>query len=116
MITLENKDLKSNIEIKDEQEAKGEMKLNSYKVDFKGIANAIKLDLVGNKNLNVIFKTYSKGKVSVMMENPEKHEEQFRSLSKFLYVASTTYRRLCNYYSEIAYLYWYIEPFRLNIE
>lgn len=93
-----------------------ELKQKYYKIDFAKLAKLIFNDLEIYKTNNILFKTFSKEKVIDALQNPQKNEKVLRNLSRFLYVLSPHYKRLCNYYGEMATFDWYIEPYQLDTD
>lgn len=71
------------------------------RMSFANLRRNIIQDLVNNKNESVIYKKYPKDKVVGMLEQPQKHEKEIRELSNYLYIASSHYRRLVDYFSSI---------------
>lgn len=104
------------IKDKEKTESKQELVKKCYKIDFSQLAKSVITDLdSGNRN-NIFFNTFPKDRVMTALQNPQKNEETLRNLSNFLYIISPHYKRLCNYYAEMATLDWYIEPYKLNID
>lgn len=82
-----------------------------YHVDFKKLASLIYTDLEANNGVsNVLFSTFSKADVAKALQSPHNNEKFLRDLSKFLYVVSTHYKRLCDYYGDMSVFRWYISP------
>jgi hypothetical protein len=82
----------------------------SYSVDFKKLARLIYTDLEAKDTSSIIFKSFSKKQVADALQNPQANEKFLRDLSKFLYVLSPHYKRLCDYYSDLPKFRWYISP------
>lgn len=85
-----------------------------YKLDFSKLAKSVITDLGGTTN-NILFKNFPKSKVMDAMQNPRSNIEPLRDVSNFLYMISPHYRRLCNYYSGMLTLDWYISPYKLDV-
>lgn len=77
------------------------------RLSFVNLAKNIVQDLINNKNESAIYSKYSKEEIVKMLENPQRNEKQIRELSGFIYLVSSHYRRLVDYYSTIL-LYNYI--------
>lgn len=91
-----------------QEESKSKQK---YHVDFKKLANLIYTDLEANNGIsNVLFSSFSKKDVADALQNPHNNEKFLRDLSKLLYVVSTHYKRLCDYYGDMSTYRWYISP------
>lgn len=83
--------------------------------DFKQLAKLIYTDLEANNGTsNIIFSAFSKEQVANALQNPQKNEKFLRDLSKFLYVLSPHYKRLCDYYGDMPRWNWYISPSKLD--
>lgn len=50
---------------------------------------------------NFFYKKYSKEDIEKMFKNPYAHDVMFRGMSRYLYIISSHYRRLINYFSQI---------------
>lgn len=87
-----------------------------YKVDFAKLAKLVINDLQATNTTGILFKTFSKEQVMNALQNPQKNEKTLRNLSKFLYIVSPHYKRLCDYYGQMALLYWYIKPYKLDLK
>lgn len=58
-------------------------------------------DLLNNKNESVIYRKYPKERIVSFLEAPQRNEREIRELSNFLYIISSHYRRLVDYFSNI---------------
>jgi len=85
-------------------------------VDFTKLAKLIYTDLEIQGYSSAILSSFTKERVSRMLENPRKNQKQLRNLSRLLYVISSHYRRLCQYYGQMSRLDWYIKPYKLRQE
>ena len=56
------------------------------------------------------YQTYTKENYRSYIQNPKSNEKNLRNMSRFFYLVSTSYRRLCKYYAEIPLLYWTLTP------
>lgn len=68
---------------------------------FANLRKSMVQDLVNNRKESVIFKKYPIEKVVGMLENPMSSESSLREMSNFLYITSSHYRRLINYYAKL---------------
>ena len=93
-----------------------DLELKKYGVNFSKLAKLILSDLESSNTSNILFKTYTKKQVIDALQSPAKNEKRLRDLSKFLYVISPHYKRLCDYYGQMATLDWYIDPLKLDID
>lgn len=113
MITIDNK---NKIEPTKQIESTKKLEKKYYKLDFSQLARLVISDLDARDKNNIFFKSFPKERVIKALQNPQKNEKTLRNLSNFLYIISPHYKRLCNYYAEMATLDWYIEPYKLNID
>lgn len=113
MITIDNK---NKIEPTKQIESTKKLEKKYYKLDFSQLARLVISDLDARDKNNIFFKSFPKERVIEALQNPQKNEKTLRNLSNFLYIISPHYKRLCNYYAEMATLDWYIEPYKLNID
>lgn len=88
----------------------------SYALDFSKLAKLVMNDLDNSNSKDLFFREMTKEQLSKSLKNPEKNEKQLRDLSKIMCVLSNHYKRLCDYYADMATLDWYIEPLQLNTE
>jgi len=77
---------------------------------FANLKKNIIQDLVNSRNESVIYKKYPKDRIVTMMENPQRNEKGIRELSGFLYLVSSHYRRLVDYYATILIYNYTIVP------
>lgn len=83
--------------------------------DFKKLSRLIYTDLEANNgSSNILFSSFSKEQVANALQNPQKNEKFLRDLSKFLYVLSPHYKRLCDYYGDMPRFNWYISPIKFD--
>lgn len=85
-------------------------------LSFANLKRNIVQDLINSKNESVIYKKYTKEKIVNMLENPQKNEEQLRELSRFIYLVSSHYRRLVDYYSTILLYNYTVVPTKIPIK
>ena len=84
--------------------------IEQYSAVFANLKKNIVQDLYNNHFESVLYRKFPKEKVLTMMENPQKFEKDLRDLSCFLYMVSSHYRRLIDYYSSILLYNYYIVP------
>lgn len=89
------------MEVKDISDDKKNELLRYARLSFASLQSSILQDLINNKNESVIYKKYTKDKVISILENPQRNEKDVRELSNFLYIVSSNYRRLVDYFSSI---------------
>lgn len=80
---------------------------------FANLKKNIIQDLINNRNESVIYKKYPKERVVQMLENPQKQEKALREMSNFLYIVSSHYRRLINYYAKLPKFNYTVIPTNL---
>ena len=80
---------------------------------FANLRKSMVQDLVNNRKESVIFTKYPIEQVVKMLENPQKNEKAIRTLSRFLYISSSHYYRLINYYARLATLNYIVIPANL---
>lgn len=85
-------------------------KINQYTLLFANLKKNIIQDLYNNHNESIIYKKYPKDRVIKMFDNPQRNEKAFRELSGFLYLASSHYRRLVDYYASILLYNYTVVP------
>lgn len=83
---------------------------------FSNLKKNIIQDLMNDRNESVIYKKYSKEEIVRMLENPQKNERKIRELSEFIYLVSSHYRRLVDYYSNILLYNYTIVPTKIPIK
>lgn len=85
-------------------------------LSFANLKKNIIQDLINSHNESVIYRRYSKEDIAKMLENPQKNEKQLRELSGFIYLVSSHYRRLVDYYSTILLYNYTVIPIKIPIE
>ncbi|POO87881.1 hypothetical protein [Clostridium sp. 3-3] len=80
---------------------------------FANLKKNIVQDLINNRNESVIYRKYDKERVVKMLENPQASEKELRNMSNFLYIVSSHYRRLINYYASLPKYNYTIIPTNL---
>ena len=85
-------------------------------MSFANLKRNIVQDLINSKNESIIYKKYTKEQIVNMLENPQKNEEQIRELSRFIYLVSSHYRRLVDYYSTILLYNYTVVPTKISVK
>lgn len=82
---------------------------------FSSLARWIKKDLNSSSQINYSFhKKFNKDDVMKWQANPQKYEKQLRNLSRFLYDASSHYKRLVQYFATMFTFDHYVEPYGMT--
>ncbi|WP_460284850.1 hypothetical protein [Clostridium botulinum] len=89
------------------QEEKQQQKMQMF---FTSLASLIVNDLNKNNKKNSFFKKYKKQDVIDYLQNPQKYEIELRNISRFLYINSAHYKRLINYFANMALFYYDLKP------
>lgn len=79
-------------------------------MSFASLKKSILQDLERNRNESVIYRRYQKENVFKFLESPQRYEEQIRELSCYLYIVSSHYRRLVDYFSTILLYHYNVIP------
>ncbi len=85
-------------------------------INFERLTKLIIQDLIDSRKESVLFKRYKKEDVIDALESPQSNETKIRNISNFLYLNSTHYKRLCNYFSKLLTYNYTISPYRVNID
>lgn len=105
------------MEVKDFTKEEQEQLMAKYaNLAFANLKKNIIQDLINSRNESVIYKKYSKEQIVKMLENPQKNEQQIRELSGFIYLVSSHYRRLVDYYSTILLYNYAVVPTKVSAE
>lgn len=83
---------------------------------FANLKKNILQDLINNKNESAIYKRYDKKKIVEILQNPQRKEEDTREVSRYMYIISSHYRRLVNYYSTILLYNYSIIPSKIPLK
>lgn len=103
------------MEVKDlTKEEQDKIMLKYSMLSFANLKKNLIQDLVNSRNESVIYKKYPKERIVSMLENPQKNEKEIRELSGFLYLVSSHYRRLVDYYSTILKYNYVVVPTHLT--
>lgn len=107
--------ISNEIETENEEQALlKQFSFNDYQqLMFANLRKSMVQDLVNNRKESVIFTKYPISRVVNMLENPQKNEKPIRTLSRFLYITSSHYYRLINYYATLATLNYIVVPANL---
>lgn len=91
--------------------------LSQYaRMSFANLKRSILQDLINSKSESVIYQKYNKERVISMLENPQKNEKDIRELSNYLYITSSHYRRLVDYFSSILLYNYNVIPTRMPLK
>lgn len=85
-------------------------------MSFANLKKNIIQDLINNRNESIIYRKYTKDKIVDMLGSPQKYEKEIRELSGFIYLVSSHYRRLVDYYSTILLYNYSIIPTKLTVK
>ena len=102
------------MEVKEFTEAEKDALIARYaRMSFANLKKNILQDLRTNSNESVLFKKYKKEEIVNFLESPQKYEKEVRELSCFLYMVSSHYRRLVDYYGLILLYNYNVVPSRI---
>lgn len=104
------------MEVKDftpEEQEKIMMKYSQ--LAFANLKKNIIQDLINNRNESIIFNRFSKEQIVKMLDYPQRSEKEIRELSGFIYLVSSHYRRLIDYYSTILLYNYTVVPTKIPI-
>lgn len=93
---------------------------DKQKMEFKSFmtyAKHAKLILRDMNQANVqgeFFKKYKREDVVKWLETPQKFEKKLIEISKYCYMVSPHYRRICDYFSKMSLLSYIVLPYKLN--
>ena len=91
--------------------------LSQYaRMSFANLKRSILQDLINSKSESVIYQKYDKERVISILENPQKNEKDIRELSNYLYITSSHYRRLVDYFSSILLYNYNVIPTRMPLK
>ena len=103
------------MEVKDFTKEEQEKIMAKYAtLAFANLKKNIVQDLINSRNESIIYKRYSKEDIVKMLDNPQKHEKELRELSGFIYLVSSHYRRLVDYYSTILLYNYTVVPTKVQ--
>ena len=104
-----------NTEVKDLTEEEREKVMTQYtQLLFANLKKNIVQDLINDRNESVIYKKYKKEEIVKMLESPQRNEDKIRELSNFIYLVSSHYRRLVDYYSTILLYNYLVVPIKIS--
>lgn len=83
------------------------------RMSFSSLKRSVLQDLINSKSESVIYKKYDKQRVISILENPQKNEKDIRELSNYLYITSSHYRRLVDYFSSILLYNYNVIPTKM---
>lgn len=85
--------------------------------NFIAYAKNAKLILRDMNQVNLqgdFFKKYKREDVVKWLETPQKFEKKLIEISKYCYMVSPHYRRLCDYFSKMSLLSYVVVPYKLD--
>lgn len=86
-------------------------------INFASFAKQAKLilkDMNNNTNSIEFFKKYNREDVVRWIETPQKFQKKLIEISKYCYLVSPHYRRVCDYFSKMSLLSYIVTPYKLN--
>lgn len=102
------------MEVKDFTEEEQKKILSQYtRMSFANLKRNVLQDLINSKSESVIYKKYDKKAIISMLETPQKNEKEIQELSNYLYIVSSHYRRLIDYFSTILLYNYLIIPTKI---
>lgn len=105
------------MEVKDFSKEEQDKIMQRYaRLSFAKLKKNIIQDLITSRNESVIYRKYSKEHIAKMLESPQKSEKDIRELSNFIYLISSHYRRLVDYYSSILLYNYMVIPTKLSVK
>lgn len=85
-------------------------------ISFANLKRSILNDLRNNADESVLYRRYKKGEVVDLLKNPQKNEQKIRELSCYLYIVSSHYRRLVDYYAHILLYNYNVDPLKTPLQ
>ena len=105
------------MEVKDFTPEEREKIMMKYaQLSFANLKKNIIQDLINGRNESIIYRRYTKEKIVQMLDNPQKNEKEIRELSGFIYLVSSHYRRLVDYYSTILLYNYTVVPTKIPLD
>lgn len=92
-------------------------KLITYNKYLKSVFSKLtKLSLsdIRDKKESVFFSKYTKESVVKWLQDPNKNQKQLRQLVNYLYVVSSHFKRLIDYFSKMCLFYYVIIPYGMS--
>lgn len=91
--------------------------MKKYAYYFNQLAQRTIADLkTGINEESSIYRKYPKERVLKMLKCPQRSEKQIRELSGYLWLISSHYRRLIEYYASLLLYNYYLSPIQLPFE
>lgn len=104
-------------EVKDFTEEEKKKILAQYSmIAFANLKRNMLQDLQNNSNESVLYRKYKKEEIVKFLENPQKNEKEIRELSCYLYIVSSHYRRLIDYFPSILLYNYNVIPTKIPNE
>ena len=83
---------------------------------FANLKRGVLQDLQNNSTESVLYKKYKKTDILKYLESPQKFEKELRELSCYLYIVSSHYRRLIDYFPYILLYNYNVIPTKTPIK
>jgi hypothetical protein len=85
---------------------------------FSKLQQSTVQDVLGGKAENFMAKNYNVSQVNTMLKSPtsESNQRQLRQMSLYLYLVSSHYRRLINYFAELPTFNYIVKPVKRPIK
>lgn len=94
------------------QSSKEDLQLQAF---FANLARLVKRDLNQNKEHEYAFhKNFDRDKVQIWLAQPQKHEKQLRELVRFLFVASSHFKRAVLYFATLPMFKYTVEMYGVD--
>lgn len=71
-------------------------------------------DLRNNKKESVFFNTYTKADIVNWLKRPESYQKQLRNVCYYLYMVSSQFKRLIDYFSHMALFSYIVVPYGMS--
>lgn len=105
------------MEVKDLSKEEQDKIMQQYaRLSFANLKKNVIQDLINNRNESIIYKKYTKQRIAEMLESPQRNEKDIRELSNFIYLISSHYRRLVDYYSSVLLYNYMVVPTKIPLK
>lgn len=82
--------------------------------NYMNLNKLILRDLNNKKNVNPVFNKFSKDDIQTYLSDPFKFEKKLREAIRYIYGASSHFRRLIKYFVGLSDLAYIVEPYRID--
>lgn len=97
--------------VKDFTEEEKNKLLSQYaRLQYASLKRSVLQNMQNNSSESVLYRKYKKEEILKFLENPQKHEKEIRELSNYLYIVSSHYRRLIDYFPSILLYHYTVIP------